>query len=240
MNLANAASVATGYGSVAVVLVLGYAIRRGNVVPASSEAVLNRLTLAVTTPALYFTILVRADPDTLVSSFTLASLLPLVCGALLTTAALAVRGRRRFADVAVLAGTSIYTNVGNIGVPIATAVLGSATFIAPMILIQVLVVSPALLIVLETTRDRGAPLRSVLRRPFRNPIIVSAVVGVAVLLARVPVPDPVLRPVDLVGQAAIPIMLIAFGMSSPGGGRSRSRPGADEHGRRPTSSCPPS
>lgn len=218
MNTANAASVTTGYAAVAIVLFLGYALRRWNLLPSASEGVLNRVTLTVTTPALYVTILVRADLGTLVSSFTLASLLPLLAGALLTSAALVVRRRRPVGEIAVLAGTSIYTNVGNIGVPIATAVLGSASFIAPMILIQVLVVSPALLIVLETTRGGGGSLGSVLAKPFRNPIIVSAVVGTVVLLTGVRVSEAVLQPFDLIGQAAIPIMLLAFGMSLGGSG----------------------
>lgn len=87
-----------------------------------------------------------------------------------------------------------------------------------MILIQVLVVSPALLIVLETTRGGGGSLGLVLAKPFRNPIIVSAVVGTVVLLTGVRVPEAVLQPFDLIGQAAIPIMLPAFGRSLGGSG----------------------
>lgn len=215
MNMDAALGVVVGYASVALVLLIGYAARRFGIVGEQTVSVLNRVTLMITTPCLYFTILARSDASVLVSPFSLASLLPiLVVGAIVAL----LRRRSTVAETTMVVGTSVYTNVGNIGIPIATSVLGSTGYIAPMILLQVLVVSPVLLIVLELTRGGGADesLGRVISRPFLNPIIVSAILGLIVVLVGLELPDVVLQPFDMVGDAAIPIMLLAFGMSLSG------------------------
>ncbi|MGW9111726.1 AEC family transporter [Microbacterium sp. NPDC055683] len=206
----------TGYGAVAAILFLGYACRRWGLLPDGAERTLNTLTLTVTTPCLYIAILGGSDRSVLLSPFALASLLSLIVAAtvvLLIVLVVRRRLRMRVRETAMIVGTSVYTNVGNIGIPIAVSVLGSTDRIAPMILLQVLVVTPVLLMVLETTSAVPGPRWRALARPFANPIIVAAVVGGVLLAADADVPSPVLAPFEMVGDAAVPIMLIAFGMS---------------------------
>src|SRR5665647_3200688 len=60
----------------------------------------------------------------------------------------------------------------------------------------------------------GAVRRAgVLLRTIRNPIIVAALVGVLLAVAPWQVPEVVFEPFRLVGAAAAPMALVAFGMS---------------------------
>ena len=51
---------------------------------------------------------------------------------------------------------SAYVNAGNLGLPIAAYVLGDAALIAPMLLMQLLVLQPVALAVLDTVTSRAA------------------------------------------------------------------------------------
>nr|WP_255622105.1 AEC family transporter [Tessaracoccus sp. OS52] len=49
--------------------------------------------------------------------------------------------------------------------------------------------------------------------PFRNPITIAIIAGLLFNLAGITIPDPVWAPIDMVGGIAVPLMLMAFGVS---------------------------
>jgi len=55
-----------------------------------------------------------------------------------------------------------------------------------------------------------------LLQPLRNPILLASALGVLLAVLQVHLPDAVLEPFRLVGGAAVPVVLIAFGMSLHG------------------------
>lgn len=58
--------------------------------------------------------------------------------------------------------------------------------------------------------------RRVLTQPVRNPIILGSAAGLAVTLTGVTVPDVVMEPLRILGGGAVPLMLVAFGISLAG------------------------
>jgi predicted permease len=79
-----------------------------------------------------------------------------------------------------------------------------------------LVAAPVGLAALDA-QARGRPdLRNLALLPARNPIILASAAGLLVALAGWRLPDPVLRPFELVGSAAVPAALLALGMSLRG------------------------
>jgi malonate transporter and related proteins len=111
----------------------------------------------------------------------------------------------------------------NLGIPVAVYVLGDASYVVPVLLLQLAVLTPAALAVLDTASRGARPVRQRVLAPVSNPITIACLVGLAVGLADVPVPETVLRPVQLVGGAAVPVALVTFGLSLhrapvPGGG----------------------
>lgn len=113
------------------------------------------------------------------------------------------------------------------GIPVSTYVLGSAAYVAPIIVLQVAVFTPAALVAMDVTTARAvSSTRRTIAQAFTNPVLIATVVGVGLALLDVTVPDFVIEPFRLVGQASVPVMLLTFGMSlsgqrpfAPGAGR---------------------
>lgn len=92
--------------------------------------------------------------------------------------------------------------------------LGDAALIAPMLLMQLLVMQPVALAVLDSTTAASgfAPLKLV-TRTMTNPLTVGSLLGVVVAVTGVDVPQAVGDPLELVGGMAVPAMLLAYGVS---------------------------
>jgi predicted permease len=138
----------------------------------------------------------------------------------LLVAVLIWRRTRSQATIGVLA--SSYVNAGNLGVPVAVYVLGDGALVAPIVLFQLLVMAPIAFAVLDGDRQgsgRRVALRTVLTRPLRNPLTVASLLGLLVASLDVPLPTLLMRPIDLLAAAAVPVGLIAYGLSLSGGTR---------------------
>jgi len=118
---------------------------------------------------------------------------------------------------------SMYVNAGNLGLPIATYVLGDAALVAPVLLLQLLLLQPVAMAVLDhSTAPEGFSPGLLVRRTLTNPLMMGALIGLALALTRVTMPALVRAPIELVGGMAVPAMLLAYGVSL----RLGPRPGA--------------
>lgn len=219
------AGVLEGFGIIAVVILVGYVLGRSEVLGPDARRVLSRFVFFAASPCLLFTVLATADPRVLLSPLLVVSAGS--AAAVVVVALLVSRlvWRRTAAQSMVTAFASGYVNANNIGLPVAIYVLGSATYPAPVILLQLLVFAPAGLVVLEHSRGGGSIWRTVLLS-LRNPLLLGSLLGTVLALTRVHLPAPVLEPFRLMGGAAVPLMLMGFGMSlhgqrvlEPGSGR---------------------
>ncbi|NEC12598.1 AEC family transporter [Streptomyces sp. SID8014] len=205
-----------GFAVIGALIAVGYLVGRTHVLGEQGGPVLTRLAFHVASPALLFTTLAQADLGALTSPallVTAASTL-LVAGVYIVVGALRHWGTGPTTIGALCAG---YVNAGNLGIPIAVYVLGDATLIAPVLLFQLLIVSPLALTVIDLCRPgaRTSPL-AVVTAPLRNPVVLGSLAGVAVAAAGIRVPAPVLDPVELMGAMAVPAVLLAFGISLRG------------------------
>ncbi|MFD7158886.1 AEC family transporter [Kribbella sp. NPDC059898] len=208
------------FAALVAVAVLGYVVGVAGVLRSQDELVLSRLAFFVATPALLFTTVARADLRSIFSAVLVTNLVSLfvVQTVFLLIAAVLWRRTRSEATIGVLA--SSYVNAGNLGVPVAAYVLGNGALVAPIVLFQVLVMAPIAFAVLDGDRQgsgRRVDLKTVLTRPLRNPLTVASLLGLLVSLLGVHLPDPVMRPIDLLAAAAVPVALIAYGLSLSAG-----------------------
>ncbi|WP_102509401.1 AEC family transporter [Sanguibacter massiliensis] len=129
-----------------------------------------------------------------------------------------VRGwwRRPVGETTIGALGAGYVNANNIGLPVATYILGEPAAVAPVILAQLLLLAPAALAVLDAASSGTVSWRRVLTQPVRNPIILGSAAGLAAALTGVTVPDVVMEPLRILGGGAVPLMLVAFGISLAG------------------------
>lgn len=191
-------------------------IGRTNLIGPAGAAALSKLTFAVFTPCLLITVLSEADVQVLFSTALLTSAAAaLVCAAIYTVIARAVL-RRRVSETVIGALSSSYVNGGYLGLALAVYVLGDAAYSAPIVLLQVLLLAPIALTILDIAANGEARLGRILLQPVTNPIVIASVIGVLIALTGVEVPDAVMEPFELVGAAAVPAVLIGFGISLHG------------------------
>ncbi|WP_059010368.1 AEC family transporter [Streptomyces specialis] len=210
----------TGFTIIATVIAIGYLLGRRGLLGEDGREVLTRLAFHVANPALLFVILADADLGVLFSPSLLATALSTVATAAIFVAVGTVR-RWGTARVTIGALCSAYVNAGNLGIPIALYVLGDASLVAPILLLQQLAFTPAALTVLDMTAVRGGEggRGTVVRRlttPFRNPVVVGSLGGIAVAASGRTLPSAVMEPLALVGDMAVPAVLLAFGISLRG------------------------
>lgn len=205
--------VIVGFAIIAAIVAVGYVVARIGILGAGAGPVLSRLAFFVLNPALLFTVLSRADLAALFSE-----LLPtaaIVAGINLVAFAIValVAWRRPLPEATIGSLGSAYANATNMGVPISAYVLGDASTSAPVILLQLMVISPLALTVLDLSTSGRVSVRRVLLQPLRNPLIAASAAGVLVAVTGLEPWPEFMDFFDLVGGAAVPVILLAFGIS---------------------------
>lgn len=223
--------VLAGFATIGSIIVLGFVLAHLKVLDVGSQKMLARLAFFVASPALMVTVLGGTDVSRLLSANLVASIGGVAVSA--TTYALLARfvWHRTASDTVIGTFSSSYVNAGNLGLPIASYVLGDASLIAPMLLTQLMLLQPVGLAVLDMTAREPTPgesrARRLLRRashPLRNPLMLGSLVGLLLSVFHLRLPALVADPLHLVGGMAVPAMLIAYGISL----RVGPRPGAGE------------
>ncbi|MEV7230683.1 AEC family transporter [Polymorphospora sp. NPDC051019] len=209
--------VLTGFATIWAVTALGYLVGRRDLLGPHGAEVLARLAFYVATPALLFVTLAGASPGDVLTP----ALAAFVASTLAVAAAYALVARlwwrRDAGQVTIGTLAASYVNAGNLGIPIAAYVLRDVSFIAPVLLFQVLLAAPLALAVLDvTTTGRRPSPRRLLLMPVRNPVMLASALGLLVSAVGWRPPEALLAPVEVVGSAAVPLALIALGVSLPG------------------------
>jgi len=206
--------VVEGFATIGVVIGLGVLLAQLGVLDLAAQRMLSRLSFFVASPALMVTVLGRADVTSVLSrSLVATASAVLVCAVLYLLAARLV-WRKPVADTVIGTLSAVYVNAGNLGLPIAAYVLGDAALVAPTLLMQLLVLQPLALAVLDhAVSGRGFSVARALTRPLTNPLTVGSLVGLALAITGVELPRAIEDPVVLGGGMAVPSMLLAYGIS---------------------------
>jgi malonate transporter and related proteins len=217
-----------GFVVIGVVVAVGYLVGRAGVLGPAATHVLSRTAFFVASPALLFMTLARADVGAVFSEGLVVTAVTSALACLLYVP-VGLLCRRPAGETAVGAMASGYVNAGNLGLPIATYALGNAAEVAPVLLFQLAVLTPFFTTVLDVLSERADGHRPGLLRtvtaPLRNPIAVATGAGIVVSGTGLLLPEPVIAPIELISNLAVPGMLLAFGISL----RGARRPGAGPH-----------
>jgi len=206
--------VLAGFATLGAIIALGFLLAHFRVLGADSQELLTRLVFFVATPALLFQTLSKAPIGQIFSSGLAVGALSFVGTAAVYTLLARTVWRRSTGDTVVGAMSSAYVNAANLGLPITVYVLGTASFIAPVLLLQLVVITPLALAVLDTvaTEGRSSVLRT-LTQPLRNPITVGSFLGLLCSLAGWQVPSTIASPIALIAGMAVPGVTLAYGVS---------------------------
>lgn len=205
-----------GFAIIGAVILVGYVTGRSGVLGPHAPFVISRLTFFVLSPCLLFTVLADADVHVLFSKLLAVSVIAalVVIGIYFAVARLVFK--RELPEALIGALSSGYVNANNIGIPVAVYVLGDPAFSAPVILFQLLVLAPISLTILDAATTGKASLGRALLLPLRNPLIIGSALGTALAITGIELPEPVMEPFRIIGAAAIPVVLLGFGMSLHG------------------------
>ncbi|MDI9973524.1 AEC family transporter [Rhodococcus sp. IEGM 1307] len=206
--------VVAGFTVIFVIIAIGYLLGRRGTLGAEGETVLGRLVFFVATPALLFDSLASSDLSVIFSpTLAVAAVTALTVGALYMVVA-RVWLRRSLPELTIGALSASYVNSANLGIPIAVFVLGDASFVAPLLLFQIIAYSPIALTILDvTTLRRGASRLDTITAPFKNPIVLAGAAGLLIALLGWTPPEALMQPFRLMGGASVPGALLAFGIS---------------------------
>ena len=212
-----------------------HAMRRG----------ISPLVYYITNPALMFLLLSNADLGAVLRTYTPIALITAAATGLLYAVVAGGLLRRRAGPVAAGAMASSYVNAGNIGVPIALYAVGTAAPVVSVLIAQLLVIAPVYLSVFAWCRhraDRAADsaaaaanadgpdgadgadgttggasgLGVTLGRSLANPVTVATALGLLAATVSVDLPAVLSQPVEMLGNASVPLLLLLFGLSLRG------------------------
>lgn len=210
------AEILTGFAIIAAVIAVGYVVGRSRLLGAQGHEAIAQLVFFVLSPCLLFTIMAQATPQELFSPLLWISATAALSAMGLYALIARLRWHRPVNTVVIGALAAGYVNANNIGLPVATYVLGSATYIAPVILLQLLVFAPVSLTILDSHSKGRFTWRSLALAPIKNPIIIASFLGLLVSVGDISLPQVVSEPIVIIAAAAVPLMLLNYGISLPG------------------------
>jgi hypothetical protein len=194
---------------------VGFLAGRSGVLGPAAVDVLGRFVFYVAMPAALLNTLTRqpigGPAGQAVAAFSIATVLVGAAG----FCAARWMFRRPLAEQTIAAMASGYVNAGNLGIPVAVQVLGDASFIAVVLLIQTSILTPLILGTLDVAQSEHAAgrWRRLLTVPLRSPVMLACLAGVILGAAHVHLPRLAGDTVALLGNAAVPSALVALGLS---------------------------
>lgn len=204
-------------GPVALIVALGYVVGRNLDVDPSTPS---KLSYWVFGPAFVFDALYRADLQAdVVVRVMLAAVGALAVSGLFGWLWSRLTGGTRQENAAVLT-TSIYGNVGNYGIAVVVFTFGPESLPLAALLMVVINISGLLVGVASATGVEHS-LGRALRRAFVAPMFVAVIPAVLLNVGGSDLPPVLDRPVALLAQAMIPLMLVTLGIQLAGMGMPR-------------------
>ena len=206
--------VVLGFATIAAVIAVGALIAHLGVVDLGAQQVLSRIAFFVASPALLLTTVAEADVHDVLSRSLIATVVGVAVVVVVYWVVASWRWRRSRGERVIGALASSYVNAGNLGLPVAAYVLGDAALVAPTLLLQLLLLQPLALALLDAdVRGRRPRAGDFLLRPFTNPLTIGTLLGLLLSITGLRLPTIVADPVELIGAMAVPGMLLAYGIA---------------------------
>ena len=209
--------VLAGFFVVWCIILVGWFVGRQKVLGDNARPVLSSLTFFVASPALLFETLSKARLQEVFAAPLLVTAVAAIATAFLFFTIAKFWLKRSLPESLMSSMAASLANSANLGIPIAVYVLGDASYVAPLLIFQLAFFTPLFLLILDSsTSSHRTTFLSFIFMILRNPMIVGSALGLVVAGTGFKVPELVMEPIHLIGGAAIPAMLIAFGMSLNG------------------------
>ncbi|OLF73161.1 transporter [Maricaulis sp. W15] len=195
------------------VIFVGWLLRRSNLLPDDSWGPISRLAYLGLSPALLFSSISHADlSDIQLGSFMGAAMLGFLGMAAIT---LAIKPLLKIPDptyTSLFQATCRWNGLLILALGIALFGEEGEILVALIMVASIPLVNMECVATLSIWGDGAAPnWRSIIYRILTNPLILGSAAGGIVNLGGIPLPGMLTDTVDLIGQAALPLILLAVG-----------------------------
>lgn len=202
-----------GFATIGILIGLGSLLAHIGIVDDAGRRMLSAIAFFVASPALLLVVLRDSDVGAVFSG-NLVALVGAVVVSVVVSVLVSVLRHQGLGTATIAAQCAAYANAGNLGVPIAAYVLGDVALVAPLLLLQLLLLQPLVLTLLDVA---VSPVRlsvlAILRRPVTNPITIGAAAGLLLAVTGLELPAVLLEPIELLAGMAVPSMLLAYGVA---------------------------
>ena len=206
-------SALSGFAVIGVIVLVGWVAGRWARLPADTQTVAGRLAYTVLSPCLLFSGAADSDPRALFTQALIVS----TAAALLCFGLHTLTTRHRDPGTRIVGALAAgYTNATFIGIPVATYVLHDTALVVPIVMLQLLIITPVALTLLQFVATGHTSWRTSLTAPLRSPLTVAVALGVLLAVTGLELPTVIAEPISAIGQAAVPVVLLVFGMSLSG------------------------
>ena len=213
------AGVITGFAIILSVIGVGFLLAKLGVINDDKQRlVLNRIAFYAATPALLFNVVARSDPSALISPVIVVTFVATIVTAAVYCVISAIFFKKDIATTATGAAASAYVNSNNIGLPVSIYVLGTGAYVAPILVMQMVIFAPMILAALtsgDVKGSRGQKIWAAVKGSLLSPIVLASIAGLIVGLLEIQLPAAVMEPTIILGGASIPLILMSFGASLP-------------------------
>ncbi|ALC06545.1 hypothetical protein CDES_10850 [Corynebacterium deserti GIMN1.010] len=209
----------TGFAIIFSVIAVGYILAKLGVIGDDHQRLmLNRIAFYAATPALLFHVVAQSDPAELLSPVIIVTFFGTLVTAAVYCVISAMFFKKDIATTATGAAASAYVNSNNIGLPVSIYVLGTGAYVAPILVMQMVIFAPMILAALSTgdaEGSRAAKVWGAVKGSLLSPIVLASIAGLIVCVTGVELPAAVMEPTIILGGASIPLILMSFGASLP-------------------------
>ncbi|MBW3078528.1 AEC family transporter [Bifidobacterium simiiventris] len=218
--MAGLLSAMEGFCVIGIVILAGYIAARMQIGGSTAQMVLNRFSFFVSSPCLMFAILSKEPIFDIFHS----SIIVAFFSAMLVGVVFLILNRMFFhmsaPDAIIGSLNSLYLNSNNIGLPIATYILGNGALVAPILVMQQALFTPIGLTALDVTTKGKVSAKAILTQPLHQPLLIGSLLGIALSAINAKtgwfIPNYLYDPINMIGESAVPMILMAFGMSLHG------------------------
>lgn len=207
-----------GFAVIGIVIAAGYIAARLHIGGSQAQYVLNRVSFFISSPCLMFTILAKERLGEIFHSTIVVAFVSAAAVGLIFVILNALFFKLSPSETTIGALNSLYLNSNNIGLPVATYIVGNPALVAPILVMQQAVFTPIALTVLDLQTSGKFSVKRVLSQPLHQPLLIGTMTGIIVSwisssVGYFIVPRWIFDPIDMIGASAVPMILMAFGMS---------------------------
>ncbi|TCD54518.1 AEC family transporter [Alloscardovia theropitheci] len=207
-----------GFAVIGIVIAVGYIAARLKIGGSQAQYVLNRISFFVSSPCLMFAILSREDLKSIFSSTIVVAFFSAALVGIIFLLLNRFFFKLKPAEATIGALNSLYLNSNNIGLPVATYIVGNPALVAPILVMQQALFTPIALTVLDLQTSGKFSIKRVAMQPLHQPLLIGSITGIIVswistATGQFIVPQWIFDPINMIGNSAVPLILMAFGMS---------------------------